>query len=89
METQTCHECGHELKQGTKPMTITYKGRSATFDMPGLYCFACGEGILSGKDHAISDRALNKLKAQAEDLLLPEDIRRISKKLRLTQHEQT
>ena len=87
MDKQTCHECGHEMIQGSRPMTITYKGRSATFDMPGLYCVECGEGLLSGKDHAIPDRALNSLKAQAENLLLPEEIRRIRKKLGLTQSE--
>ena len=33
----------------------------------------------------VSDRALNRLKARAERLLEPEDIRRIRKKLGLTQ----
>jgi HTH-type transcriptional regulator/antitoxin MqsA len=82
---QTCHECGHEMVHDVRPMTIVYKGQSATFDMPGLYCTSCSEGILSGKDGAIYDQNLNRLKAQAEGLLLPEEIRRIRKSLRLTQ----
>ena len=45
---------------------------------------AC-EGILAGKDLQISDRMLNRLKARSEGLLEPDEIRRIRKKLRLTQ----
>jgi HTH-type transcriptional regulator/antitoxin MqsA len=87
MANQTCHECGHEMAHDVRPMTINYKGRSATFDMPGLYCTSCSEGILSGKDRAIYDQNLNRLKAQADGLLLPEEIRRIRKILGLTQAE--
>ncbi len=65
-------------------MTINYKGLSATFDMPGAYC-ECGEGIVNSKDMGVSDRQLNLLKAQAENLVLPSDVRRIRKKLGLNQ----
>jgi HTH-type transcriptional regulator/antitoxin MqsA len=75
------------MRRDTRPMTLTYKGESITFDMPGWYCDASGESIHSGSDMAVSDRALNRLKARAEGLLAPEDIRRIRKKLHLTQVE--
>jgi HTH-type transcriptional regulator / antitoxin MqsA len=87
MTNQTCHECGYEMVHDVRPMTIVYKGQSATFDMPGLYCTSCSEGVLSGKDGAIYDQNLNRLKAQADGLLLPEQIRRIRKSLGLTQAE--
>lgn len=81
---QLCHECGSAMTRGIRPMTITHKGLSATFDMPGWYC-DCGEGVVTGKDMDVSDRQLNLLKAQAENLVLPQDVRRIRKKLGLNQ----
>lgn len=81
---ECCPECGFFLTRGVRPMTITYKGLSATFDMPGAYC-KCGEGIVTAKDMDVSDRQLNLLKAQAENLVLPSDVRRIRKKLGLNQ----
>ncbi len=83
--TQTCHECGGGMVRDIRPMTIRYRGLSATFDMPGLYCRECGEGLHTGKDMEISDRQLNRLKAQAERLVLPDEVRRIRKKLGLNQ----
>lgn len=81
---ETCHECGATMARSIRPMTINYKGLSATFDMPGWYC-VCGEGVVTGKDMEVSDRHLNLLKAQAENLVLPSDVRRIRKKLGLNQ----
>ncbi len=81
---QICPDCGAAMARGVKPMTITYKGHSATFEMPGWYC-VCGEGIVTAKDMDVSDRHLNRLKAQAENLVLPGDVRRIRKKLGLNQ----
>ena len=87
MSETICESCGNQMVRGTRPMTMTYKGLSTTFDMPGLYCEACGEDVISGSDTAVSDRELNKLKAEADGLLQPEQIRRIRKKLQLTQIE--
>jgi HTH-type transcriptional regulator/antitoxin MqsA len=66
-------------------MTLTYKGESLTFDMPGWYCDQSEESIHTGNDMKVSDRMLNLLKARSEGLLEPEQIRRIRKKLHLTQ----
>ena len=83
---RTCPECGHSLvRDETRPFTIHYKSLSATFPMPGHYCTGCGEGVHTGKDLEVSDRNFNLLKAQAENLLLPMEVRRIRKKLRLNQ----
>ena len=80
-------DCGHEMVRGTRPMTIKYKGLSATFDMPGYYCDECGKGLITGKDTAVSDKQLFRLKAEADGLLTPEQIRRVRKRLGLTQVE--
>jgi HTH-type transcriptional regulator/antitoxin MqsA len=55
--------------------------------MPGWYGDHPDEGVFDPEDMKVSDRALNRLKARTEGLLEPEDIRRIRKKLRLTQVE--
>ncbi|MCX5890315.1 MAG: type II toxin-antitoxin system MqsA family antitoxin [Deltaproteobacteria bacterium] len=80
-----CPKTGAPLHRGVRPMTLTYKGESITFDLPGWYCNECGESIHTGKDMKVSDRRLNLLKARSEGLLAPENIRRIRQKLRLSQ----
>jgi HTH-type transcriptional regulator/antitoxin MqsA len=78
-------ETGAPLHRDVRPFTLTYKGESITFDMPGWYGDRPDEGIFDGDDMKISDRALNRLKARSEGLLEPEEIKRIRKKLGLTQ----
>jgi HTH-type transcriptional regulator/antitoxin MqsA len=75
------------MRRGERPLTLTYGGESITFPMPGWYRDDSDEGIHSGADMKRSDRALNRLKARAEGLLEPEEIRRIRKKLALTQEQ--
>ncbi len=55
--------------------------------MPGWYCGDCDESIHAGADLRVSDRALIRLKARCEGLLSSEEIRRIRKKLHLTQEQ--
>lgn len=85
MDNPICPETGQPMVRGERPMTITYKGHVATFNMPGWYCEASDESIHTGEDMKVSDRELNRLKARAEGLLLPEDVRRIRRRLGLTQ----
>jgi HTH-type transcriptional regulator/antitoxin MqsA len=73
------------LYRDVRPLTLTYKGESITVDMPGWYGDRPDEGVHTGDDMKVSDRALNRLKARTEGLLEPEEIKRIRKKLRLTQ----
>ncbi len=73
------------MHRDVRPITLTYKGESVSFDMPGWYCDDCEESIHTGKDMKVSDRMLNRLKARYEGLLTPEESRRIRKKLRLSQ----
>jgi len=73
------------MHRGVRPLTLDYKGAHTTFDMPGWYCEASDESIHTGEDMKVSDRALNRLKAETEGLPLPEEIKRIRTKLGLTQ----
>ena len=85
MTNPVCPETGAPMHRGVRPMTLTYKQKSITFDMPGWYCDQSEESIHTGEDMKVSDRMLNLLKARSEGLLEPEEIRRIRKKLHLSQ----
>ena len=87
MPDPMCPESGTLMKRGVAPMTISYKGESATVDMPGWYCDASGESIHDGSDMKVSDRALTALKAKVEGRLDPHGVRRIRKKLGLSQKD--
>lgn len=85
MTNPVCPKTGAPMHRGVRSLTLTYKGESITFDMPGWYCDQSDEGIHTGADMKISDRELNRLKARVEGLLEPEEIRHIRKRLHLTQ----
>ena len=78
-------ETGERLTRDIRPFTITYQGHSKTFDMPGWYPAGEGEATFTDEDLKIYDKAIKELKAEAEHLLLPAEIRSIRKRLKLTQ----
>jgi HTH-type transcriptional regulator / antitoxin MqsA len=81
-----CPETGKPMVRDTRPMTINYKGQSATIQMPGWYCDESGESIHTGEDMKVSDAALKELKNNV-DLLTPQEVKRIRTKIGLTQRE--
>jgi len=85
MTNTVCPETGAPMYRGVRPITLTYKSESITFDMPGWYCDQSDESIHTGEDMKVSDRMLNRLKARSEGLLEPEEIRRIRKRLHISQ----
>jgi HTH-type transcriptional regulator/antitoxin MqsA len=87
MTDPVCPQTGAPMYRDVRPMTLTYRNESITFDMPGWYCDASDESIHTGADMKLSDRMLNRLKARIEGLLEPKEIRRIRQKLGLTQEQ--
>ena len=87
MTHPVCHGCKAPMRRDVRPKTLSYKGASVVVEMAGWYCDGCDEGIHVGDDMKQSDRALNRLKAQAEGFLQSEEIRRIRKRLGLTQEQ--
>mgnify|MGYP000423045624 CR=1 FL=1 len=85
MADPVCPETGAPMHRNARPMTLAYKDRSITFEMPGWYCTESEESTHTGEDMKVSDRMLNLLKARVEGLLEPEQIRSIRKKLGLSQ----
>lgn len=86
-EQRHCHECGEILVRDVRPFEIHYKGESITVDQPGWYCNGCGEGVLSGADMGKTDRDFLGLKARVDGTLSPDEVRRVRKKLGLTQKQ--
>jgi HTH-type transcriptional regulator/antitoxin MqsA len=86
-DAPTCPQTGKPMVRDTRSVTLTYKGQSATIDMPGWYCNESDESIHTGEDMKVSDAALQALKIKVENLLAPEDVRRIRLKMGLTQRQ--
>ena len=87
MTTRVCPETGATMERGVRPLTLDYKGISRTIEMPGWYADGVEEGLHSGEDMKVSDRALNSLKTEVDRLPSPPEIRRIRQKLGLTQEQ--
>jgi len=83
----TCPETGKPMVRDTRPMTLAFKGHSITIDMPGWYCDDSSDSIHTGEDMKVSDAALQALKSKVENLLSPEEVRRIRVKMGLTQRQ--
>ncbi|MFO1061396.1 MAG: YgiT-type zinc finger protein [Dongiaceae bacterium] len=45
MTSPVCPETGAPMHRAVRPLTLTYKGESVTFEMPGWYCNESGESI--------------------------------------------
>ena len=67
MTIPICPETGTSMKRGVAPMTISYKDRSATFEMPGWYCDECNESIHTVDDLKVSNQMLKRLKARQKN----------------------
>ncbi len=86
---RSCPACGgSNLVQESRTQTVEYGGLvSPPYEQPGLWCRACGEGLLSFKEMEVGTREMHKLKARVENLLEPSEVKRVRKKLGLTQKE--
>lgn len=87
-ESMVHPETGRVLKRDIRPMTIEYLGRTKTIDLPGWFPDDAAyndDAILDARDAQILDRAYNELRAAAEGLPTAEMIRRIRRRLRLSQ----
>ena len=82
-----CPESGKPMVRDTRPMEISYKGQSTIIDMPGWYCHESGESIHTAEDMKVSDAALKELRLEVENLLKPQEVKRIRKKIGLSQRD--
>lgn len=75
------------LERKTILETYTYKNHSIAIEQPGEWCNSCGEGIFNGDDLKATDQQIRTLQAQVDGALPSSEIRRIRKKLNLTQKQ--
>jgi HTH-type transcriptional regulator/antitoxin MqsA len=74
------------LVRDVRPHTVEYRGRKRVVSLSGWWPEGKeGEGIVEGRDMDAADKALRELKAEAEGLLTPVEVRQIRLRLRLSQ----
>ena len=85
---ENCPVCGRgKLKRKTRRQTFHYRRKTFRYEQPGLWCDSCGEGILENADMGATERLLYDLRASVDGYLTTADVRRIRKKLDLTQKQ--
>ncbi len=88
MTKQQCPLCGEfEQEHKIQPMTYAYKNIEFIINQPALWCDACGEGVIEGKDSRAVMPLIMAEKARIEGLLTPEEIKQVRIKLKLTQKQ--
>jgi HTH-type transcriptional regulator/antitoxin MqsA len=75
------------MKFGPRNRLLKYRELQDKVRVKGWWCESCGEGILTGEDLRRYSRALQNLKAKAEQVLPPADVTAIREKLGLSQRQ--
>ena len=86
-KTQSCPECGGTMKFGPKTRSLKYRELEDKVRVSGWWCDSCEEGILEGEELRKYSRALQDLKARAEEVLPPAKVAAIREKLGLSQRQ--
>ncbi len=84
-DIRTCPACGGDMARDVRADTISYKGLTADVQQPGWYCRSCDEVLLEPADMQATDMAFLDLKAEADHLLSADEVRRVRRKLNLSQ----
>ena len=88
MKKNICPVCGDKaLKHEIKNVPYTYKGHTFYINQPAEWCSGCGEGIISAEDDKAVLADIQAEKAKIDELLPPNEIKQIRKKLHLNQKE--
>jgi HTH-type transcriptional regulator/antitoxin MqsA len=86
-DTMVSPETGELLRRGVRPFVVSYGSKSRTVDVPGYYPENGDNGIHVGDDMAVTDTALRDLKEEIDGVPAPATIKRVRKKLKLSQRE--
>jgi len=85
--TKRCPECGGTMRYETRADQVEYKGHVRAFDTTAWWCDDCGESIQEGPALRAAERAFIELRAQVDDVLLPEEVAEVREKLGISQRE--
>ncbi len=85
---KTCPFCGKGiLERKTVREAYSYKGQTLEVEQPGTWCNVCDEGVLESVDLKATQKQIRDFQVQVDGLLSSSEIRRIRKKLKLTQKQ--
>lgn len=84
---KNCPSCGGAMKHETREDSVEYKGHQKTFQVTGWWCSSCNEAIFEGPALQVAEQAFVQLRAEVEQVLLPEQIATIRKRLKLSQRK--
>jgi HTH-type transcriptional regulator/antitoxin MqsA len=84
-----CPLCSNNtLVSEVREITYNYHGKTVAFPQEGSYCSSCGETIYTSQQGDVYLARINRFRSEVDILPLPpSEIRRIRKKLKLTQKE--
>lgn len=80
-------DTGEELHRDIRPVEFEFKGKKFVVKMSGWFPAKGDDGIFTKEDRKAYNKALNKIKAEVEKLMSPEEIRATRKQLQLTQRQ--
>ncbi|MEN8170901.1 MAG: type II toxin-antitoxin system MqsA family antitoxin [Pseudomonadota bacterium] len=83
--SKVCLECGGEMVREVRKVPYTYSGQVIEVEQPGDWCNACGEGVLTVADMKATELELHDFRAMIDGLLPSYEVRKIRKKLNMTQ----
>ncbi|MCV6637232.1 type II toxin-antitoxin system MqsA family antitoxin [Candidatus Albibeggiatoa sp. nov. NOAA] len=75
------------MQHKTITETYTYKGHSLEIQQSGEFCDHCEEGVLNYNDIKTTEKQIRDFQSEIDGLLTSKDVKRIRKKLKLTQKQ--
>lgn len=82
-----CPICNGKLNKETHKKNMSYKNKTLTIEMTGDYCEECEEGFFNDEEQALVTNRILLAKRKADNLLTPENVKRIRIKAKLTQKQ--
>ena len=71
---KTCPSCGGAMKYESRTDKVTYKAHTKSFESTGWWCTSCDEAIFEGPELEKAEKAFIELRAEVEQVVLPEEI---------------
>jgi len=82
-----CPICNGKLNEEMRKENMQYKNKTLTIEMQGDYCQECAEGFFNNEEQALITNRILLAKRKADNLLTPQQVKKIRKKAKLTQVE--
>ena len=84
---KTCPICNGSIENQSKKIDYSYKGHQINLVEDASTCTRCGESFLSPKELKKNQLQLTNFKRTVDKLLTTDELKRIRKKLELTQKD--